>query len=153
MKYLLFIVLLVAVLITAGCVGGNQKSIVTPTPQIIYVTVLVTPTPTPSSTVDWSKNPTVGHWEDSQRASESDYMIHRLWFKSDGTFEEKLLVNGPLMNHLNIDDSGTWITQGSNLIVLNGKISNSTYSYDPVRDVICSKKYSDQCFKRILIGS
>ena len=46
MKYLLFIVLLVAVVITAGCVGGNQNSAVTPTPQIVYVTVLVTPTPT-----------------------------------------------------------------------------------------------------------
>ena len=50
MKYLLFIVLLVAVIITAGCVGGNQNSAVTPTPQIVYVTVLVTPIPTPTST-------------------------------------------------------------------------------------------------------
>ena len=46
MKYLLFIVLLVVVLITAGCVGGNQNSAVTPTPQMVYVTVLVTSTPT-----------------------------------------------------------------------------------------------------------
>jgi hypothetical protein len=50
MKYLLFIVLLVAVVITAGCVGGNQNSAVTPTPQIVYVTVFVTPTPTPTPT-------------------------------------------------------------------------------------------------------
>ena len=137
MKYFLFIVVLVAVLITAGCVGGNQKSIVTPTPQIIYVTVLVTPTPTPASTVDWSKNPTVGQWEDSQRASESDYYIHRLWFKSDGTFEEKLLMNGPLMRGVNIDDSGTWSAQGGNSIAANGGISNSMFFYDPVRDIIC----------------
>jgi hypothetical protein len=46
MKNLLFIVLLVAVLITAGCTGGNQNPVVTPTPQIVYVTVLVTPIPT-----------------------------------------------------------------------------------------------------------
>ncbi|PKL70459.1 MAG: hypothetical protein CVV30_03635 [Methanomicrobiales archaeon HGW-Methanomicrobiales-1] len=45
MKYILFIVLLVAVLVTAGCTGENQTSAVTPTPQIVYVTVLVTPTP------------------------------------------------------------------------------------------------------------
>jgi hypothetical protein len=53
MKYLLFIVLLVAVVITAGCFSGNQNTPVTPTPQIVYVTVLVTPTPTiitPSTT-------------------------------------------------------------------------------------------------------
>jgi len=48
MKYLLFNVLLVAVVIAAGCVGGNKETVVTPTPtpQIVYVTVLVTPTPT-----------------------------------------------------------------------------------------------------------
>lgn len=45
MKYILFIVLLVAVIITSGCIGGNQNSAVTPTPQIVYVTILVTPTP------------------------------------------------------------------------------------------------------------
>lgn len=46
MKYLLLIVLLMAVVITAGCVGGNKETVVTPTPQIIYVTVTVTPTQT-----------------------------------------------------------------------------------------------------------
>ncbi|MDO9549689.1 MAG: hypothetical protein Q7J03_01825 [Methanoregula sp.] len=50
MKYLLFIVLLVAVLATAGCTGENQTPAVTPTPQIVYVTVLVTPTP-PMTTI------------------------------------------------------------------------------------------------------
>lgn len=44
MKYILCIVCLVAVLVTAGCTGGNQAPAVTPTPQIVYVTVLVTPT-------------------------------------------------------------------------------------------------------------
>jgi hypothetical protein len=50
MKHLLFIILLVAVMITAGCVGQNQISAAPPTPQIVYVTVLVTPTLTPAST-------------------------------------------------------------------------------------------------------
>lgn len=50
MKYLLFVLLLVAVIITAGCVGGGQNSVVTPTPQIVYVTVFVTQTPTPITT-------------------------------------------------------------------------------------------------------
>jgi tetratricopeptide (TPR) repeat protein len=54
MKYLLFIVVLVAVVITAGCVGGNKETVVTstPTPQIVYTTVLVTPTPTTSAGID-----------------------------------------------------------------------------------------------------
>lgn len=57
MKNLLLIVLIVAVLITAGCTGEKQNSVVTPTqnpvvtptPQIVYATVtvfVVTPTPT-----------------------------------------------------------------------------------------------------------
>jgi hypothetical protein len=48
MKYLLFIVLLVAILITAGCISGNKETVVSPTPQIIYVTVTVTPTSIPT---------------------------------------------------------------------------------------------------------
>ena len=44
MKILFSIFLLLAVIITAGCIGDNQNSIVTPTSQIVYVTV--TPTPT-----------------------------------------------------------------------------------------------------------
>jgi len=50
MKFLLFIVLLVAVLVTSGCVEEKPIPDVTPTPQIIYVTVLVTPD-TPVTTV------------------------------------------------------------------------------------------------------
>jgi len=51
MKYLLLIALLVAIVITAGCVNPNVKSAVTstPTPQIVYVTVTVTPTTDPHS--------------------------------------------------------------------------------------------------------
>jgi len=50
MKYLLLIVLLVAILITAGCVVQNNNTPVTPTPRIVYVTVIVTPTQTAYST-------------------------------------------------------------------------------------------------------
>ena len=53
MKYLLLIILLMAVLLSAGCVVQNNNPPVPPTPQIVYVTVLVTPTkmafPTPTS--------------------------------------------------------------------------------------------------------
>jgi hypothetical protein len=53
MKYLLLIIMLMAVLLSAGCVVQNNNPPVLPTPQIVYVTVLVTPTqtayPTPTS--------------------------------------------------------------------------------------------------------
>ncbi len=46
MKYLFFIVLLVAGLITAGCMSGNQNTPVTPTPPIVNVNPpIATPTP------------------------------------------------------------------------------------------------------------
>jgi uncharacterized lipoprotein YajG len=32
MKYPLFIILLVAIIITAGCVSGNKSAVITPTP-------------------------------------------------------------------------------------------------------------------------
>lgn len=47
MKKLLFVLLLVTILITAGCVGGNNSATVTPSqiPKIVYTSVPVTPTP------------------------------------------------------------------------------------------------------------
>jgi hypothetical protein len=44
MKYLFFIVLLVAVVITAGCVGENKDTIVTPTPTTNAPTIDITTT-------------------------------------------------------------------------------------------------------------
>ena len=54
MKFLLLIVLLLAGIITAGCISENQNSVATPTPQIIYVTVVVTPTPAINTTFTYT---------------------------------------------------------------------------------------------------
>jgi len=53
MKYLLFVLLLVALIITAGCTSGNQNTVVTPTQTTAQVpttplTTTVIPTPTHS---------------------------------------------------------------------------------------------------------
>lgn len=67
MKYLLIIVSLIAFLIIAGCVFQNNNPPVPPTPQIVYVTVFVTPTQTipiqnPSKDIENIKTVTVdGH--------------------------------------------------------------------------------------------
>jgi len=45
MKFFLYISLLIALIISAGCVVINQNSVPTPTPQIVYVTVQATPSP------------------------------------------------------------------------------------------------------------
>ena len=93
MKYLLFIVLLVAILITAGCVGGNKEIVVTPTPQIVYVTVTVTPTPTlpviGTTTVPTTivtivpSDPAVGVWKYTYPSASWDIFT----FNQDGTYK------------------------------------------------------------------
>lgn len=44
MKYLLFIILIVAVLVTAGCVSENKNTVVTPTQTTMVLTSMVTTT-------------------------------------------------------------------------------------------------------------
>jgi len=46
MKYLIFVLLLIVVLITAGCVGGNQNAGVTPTQATTQSSLVATPSPT-----------------------------------------------------------------------------------------------------------
>lgn len=72
MKYLLFIVVLVAGLITAGCVGGKQTFVVTPT-QIALTspTQIITPIPTtlpvkpaPNVTSKYSQEEGIAYFEE-----------------------------------------------------------------------------------------
>ena len=49
MKYLLFIVFLVAVVTTTGCIGSNKESVVTPTANPVFTAVIPsTPTTQPT---------------------------------------------------------------------------------------------------------
>ena len=50
MRYLIFILFLIAAIITAGCVGGDQKPAGTPAPLTVPVTVRVTASPVVTST-------------------------------------------------------------------------------------------------------
>jgi hypothetical protein len=50
MRYLIFILLLVAAIVTAGCIGGDQKSPVTPAPETVPVTVPAPASPVITST-------------------------------------------------------------------------------------------------------
>ena len=59
MRYLLFILLLAAAIVTAGCVGGDQKPAATPTPQVVYTTVQVTLTPVVTATPAVAATPAV----------------------------------------------------------------------------------------------
>jgi hypothetical protein len=94
MKYLLFILILGVILITAGCVGGDQNPAAPPTPQIVYVTVLVTPTLTPASTptptVALRDDPVIGVYRYYNPETGYD---DRVRFNADGTFIESFSTN------------------------------------------------------------
>jgi hypothetical protein len=133
MKYLLFIVLLVGIIITAGCIGGNQNSAVTPTPQIVYVTVLVTPTPT----IAQAQDPIIGVWRNSDSSGYDD----RIRFNADGTFVGSFYST--IMKETYVY-SGTWSAQGGNSYLVNGVAGTretSNYIYDPARNAIYDTEY------------
>ena len=92
MKYILFILILGAILITAGCVGGNQNSPVTPTPP---------------PTITEAQDPIIGVW----RVTNSQGYDDRYQFNADGTYIESFYVvdSGSTLIH-----SGTWSAQGGN---------------------------------------
>jgi hypothetical protein len=132
MKYLFFIVLLVAVLITAGCVGGNKETVVTPIPQIVYVTVLVTPTPT--STVVLAQDPILGVWNNGDTWGYTDIVQ----FKPDGTWHDSCFNSLSMNWH---EEWGTWTAQGSNSYILHSTSPSPvresyTYIYDPAQNGI-----------------
>jgi hypothetical protein len=140
MKYLLFIVLLIAVIITAGCVGGNQYSVVTPTPQIVYVTVLVTPTPT--LTVIQTPIPAqasdhiIGTW----RLSGTNGYDNRIRFNPDGTFQESMYLTDEKRT---VAFSGTWSAQSDNSYILrfNEIGISETYIFDLAQNAIYNTNY------------
>ena len=78
-----------AVLITAGCVGDNKNTFVTPTPQVIFETVkgtqTVTQTPTPI--IVQPRDPIIGVWRGNYSYGYDD----RYRFNSDGTFVETFI--------------------------------------------------------------
>jgi hypothetical protein len=93
MKYLLFIVLLVAVLETAGCVSDDKNTVVTPLQTTIAPTIIVTTTVPTTIPID----PVIGVW----RSTNSDIIT----FNQDGTLKS---------DWAGIVDLGTWRKSGTN---------------------------------------
>jgi hypothetical protein len=125
MKYLLFILILGAILITAGCVGGNQNSAAIPTPT--NQNSAATPTPT-STTLQDSM---IGVW----RITNSQGYDDRYQFNADGTYVESFYVVDSKYTQLH---SGTWSAQGSNSYTkldLTTGVSK-TIIYDPIKNAI-----------------
>jgi hypothetical protein len=118
MKSLIFIILLVAFLITGGCTVGNQDPVVTPAPQIIYVTVPVTPVPTQMITTTPPAQTPVIHTPPPVTTPETDTCPH---------YTGAMPVSSPIML------TGT----GDGLVFFEvkapGKVRFNVTTYDPPR--------------------
>ena len=130
-KYLLFIVLLVAILITAGCVGNKEA--------------VVTSIPTPTPPVIQAQDPIIGVWRIS--LSTGYYDIYR--FNADGTFVSSLRKKWDTW-HIS-RSHGTWSTQGNNSYTLYDSTpgEDETFIYDSVRNGIYNTKYPPFLLRRI----
>jgi hypothetical protein len=124
MKYLLFIVLLVAVLITAGCVGDNKNS-------------TVTPTQTATST---SSDPIVGNW---QWTTTDGSKLYTFTFFSDGRYS---FTDSSDPNTL----PGNWskVRENEYLIAYtSGK--NQAIVYNPATDTFSMPEFSQVLVYRL----
>ena len=123
MKPLLIIFLLVvAVVITAGCATSP------PTPQ----TNTITPKPTLTKpTITKVQDPIIGVW----RISNSQGYDDRYRFNADGTYNESFYVVDSDITQIH---SGTWSAQGGNSYTKRETITgvSKTFSYDPTTNTI-----------------
>ena len=121
MKYLLFIILLVVILITAGCVGGNKETVVTLTPQ------------TTKNTATISDEPIVGNW---QWTTDNGIKIYKFYFFPDGRYS----YTDPTVTDTS---TGTWNTIRENVYnvsYLNGK--TQTFIYNRTTDTFSIPEFS-----------
>ena len=128
-----FLAVMLVVACTAVLAGCIQTLVETKTaPQVVYVTVLVTPTPT--TTIAPVKDPVIGVWRYS--GTEGDA---RMRFNADGT----LAVSSHTPGKGTDVYSGTWSAQGNNTYKLldspNGK--PVTVMYDPVKNRLYNSGY------------
>ena len=122
MKPLLIIFLLVvAVVITAGC--ATIAPTVAPTPQ--------TGTITPKPTITKVQDPIIGVW----RISNSQGYDDRYRFNANGTYIESFYVVDSENTQIH---SGTWSAQGGNSYTKRETITgvSKTFSYDPATNTI-----------------
>ena len=122
MKPLLIIFLLVvAVVITAGC--ATIAPTVAPTPQ--------TGTITPKPTITKVQDPIIGVW----RISNSQGYDDRYRFNANGTYIESFYVVDSEITQIH---SGTWSAQGGNSYTKRETITgvSKTFSYDPTTNTI-----------------
>jgi len=121
--------LVIGIVFMSGCINNTSSSLETgtPTPQIVYVTVLVTQIPS----TDRPQEPIIGVW----RYSDTTGHDSRYRFNADGWFDNSY-VYMPTKNVIVL--AGTWKAQGNNTYSLHYPASRTseTIIYDPVQNAI-----------------
>lgn len=129
-------VLIIGIVLMSGCISPPRPTsaapAATPTPQIVYVTVLVTPTPT----VARAQDPIIGVW----RCTISNGFDERYRFNADGTYAGSLY--DPKLQETYVF-YGTWSAQGgySYMTRMTATGSSATIIYDPTQNGIYDAKY------------
>lgn len=136
MKYSLLIILLMAILITAGCVSENKNTVVTPpqTTPVFAVTVTTTVPTTVLTTVQTidQKDPFIGTW---------------IFIDGNGRqYQHKVFENGQIdwgVDEYGTPQKGTWIKKAMNIYLVTSSFYVFTrgYEYDPITDTIFNNNF------------
>jgi hypothetical protein len=133
----IFAVLVIGMVLMSGCTNTgstNATPVVTPTSQIVTVTVLVTPSPTPA--VTRAQDPVIGVW---RYYNSSDGYDDRYRFNADGTYVESFYFTDKQETRVYY---GTWSALGSNsYAVVKSTKEYQTYLYDPTVNGIYPDRY------------
>ena len=134
----LLAILIIGIVLMSGCISPPRPTsaapAATPTPQIVYVTVLVTPTTAP--TIARAQYPIIGVW----RCTRSNGFDERYRFNADGTYIESLYDSTSQETYVTY---GTWSVQGgySYMTRVMATGSSAMIIYDPAKNGIYDAKY------------
>jgi hypothetical protein len=145
MRYFLVIVVLVTVILAAGCTSENKKTLVTPTqtrtPSTLDVTTTVSTSVLTIAQTIVQKDPIIGVW----RYINTDGYDYRYRFNSDGTF----VTSGYSPEYKQtVVLYGNWKAQSDNSYIMKTESRDpDNYIYDPKRNIFYNSKYNALIFK------
>jgi len=117
-------ILVIGMILISGCTSTTPAA--TPTPQIVYVTVLVTPIPT----VARAQDPIIGDWRYYNSSFGFDF---RYRFNADGTYKMSYSKDKSGADEI----YGTWTAPSHNIYVLRNSVEGAkTFFYDETHGVI-----------------
>jgi hypothetical protein len=133
----LYAILITTIMITSGCSDSPSTiaSTSTPTPQVVYVTVIVTSTPTNA------QDPIIGLWRFTAKTSSASY-DYRVQFDASGSSIETMASDPDIFV------PGTWRNAGDNtyIVTYTNTGDKRLYSYNPQTNTIYENHYPSLIF-------